>query len=581
MPNYKKKYNLKKNFKKRPKRRTFKRCAKITNVEKTEKNLEKLDLDINRDSNEFFTKNATYDQHYDAQVLNREKYLATIIAFKDYSIEILPNAKARTLAAAFARHDTELIDYLLEENKQFGFSDVLKAITILDSQREKRSIEKKIERIQKTGAVIKPKKMAEFKKNLNNLELLRPKNGSFSGAMANKLRKWVRKFDAKELEFFAICLPTDPWKKLANICHLNPSKDFPNAPWFLPFCYGNKLPEDSKVERCRNMTADNVNELIKEFDLPFRMVSHLKKYLNAESKKCLAEKQEKLDSILWYYEDLNCPEVDDIIKARLEKGEKVELGYGKLMERLLLFKSYRQIVTESKISILSLLIPIAEKNLKNFRSTVASPVAVLGDASSSMNVAIRTATIISSLLATICDAKLTFFNYENFASESEPKNISDVLDVAFKTEASGSTAPAASLVPYFNKKEIIKTFIIVTDEEENTYASTSDGKTWRFFELFMEYRKTIYPASLIFVSFLGHQHSQGQMYSDFVRENVPDVLQFKFSRSRPDLTKLDSILGTICSRSSQSFSGHVEKIESNLRTNGLSKYFENMTIQKQ
>jgi len=35
------------------------------------------------------------------------------------------------------------------------------------------------------------------------------------------------------------------------------------------------------------------------------------------------------------------------------------------------------------------------------------------------------------------------------------------------TEAGGGTTPAASLWPFYEKKEIVKTFIIVTDEEEN------------------------------------------------------------------------------------------------------------------
>lgn len=565
----------------------FKRTQRSVRNNRQKKNSDKtkettnviLDLDIDKDSTEFFSKNATFDQHFDAQCSNRDKYLATMIAFEDYSIDLLPNARSRALAAAFARHDNELVGYFLDDNKRFGFTDVLKAVNILDSQRQKRAIEKKIERITKTGAVIKPKKMTEIKKNIHNLDVQKPKIGSFSGALAKKLKRWVRKFDAKELEFFAICLPTEPWKKLADLCHFNPEKDFPNAPWFLPFCFGQDPPEGSKVHKCRNMNSENVNQLIAEFDLPYRLVKDFKNSLNNESKKALAQKQEKLDSILWYYEDLHCPEVDDIIRARLEKGEKVELGYGKLMERLLLFKDYNaKKLTSQSNSLFSLLIPIAQENLKNFRSTLASPVAVLGDASSSMNVAIRTSTIISSLLATICEAKLSFFNHENFKSTLEPKDIKDVLQVAYDTKASGSTSPAASLVPYYDKNEVIKTFIIVTDEEENTNAKTKDGRSWRFFELFMEYRKNVYPASLIFVSFLNQQHSEGQMYRDFLKEKVPDIMQFKFSRSRPDLTKLDSILGSICSKSSRSFAGHLENIESNLRLNGLTKFIKEMDL---
>ena len=83
----------------------------------------------------------------------------------------------------------------------------------------------------------------------------------------------------------------------------------------------------------------------------------------------------------------------------------------------------------------------------------------------------------------------------------------------------------------------------------------------------MEYRRLVYPAALIFVSFLHSQHEQGQMYKMFVRENVPDVQQFKFDRARPDLTKLDSILGTLCSKSSRTFTGHIEQLEADLKQN--------------
>lgn len=43
-----------------------------------------------------------------------------------------------------------------------------------------------------------------------------------------------------------------------------------------------------------------------------------------------------------------------------------------------------------------------------------------------------------------------------------------VLKLAVTTRADGGTAPAASLWPFYERKEVVKTFIIVTDEEENT-----------------------------------------------------------------------------------------------------------------
>ena len=42
-----------------------------------------------------------------------------------------------------------------------------------------------------------------------------------------------------------------------------------------------------------------------------------------------------------------------------------------------------------------------------------------------------------------------------------------VLELAVSIEADAATAPAAALYPFYEKKEVVKTFIIVTDEEEN------------------------------------------------------------------------------------------------------------------
>ena len=43
------------------------------------------------------------------------------------------------------------------------------------------------------------------------------------------------------------------------------------------------------------------------------------------------------------------------------------------------------------------------------------------------------------------------------------------------TYAQGGTSPAASLWPFYQRKEVVKTFIMVTDEEEN---GNSNGFRW-------------------------------------------------------------------------------------------------------
>ena len=41
------------------------------------------------------------------------------------------------------------------------------------------------------------------------------------------------------------------------------------------------------------------------------------------------------------------------------------------------------------------------------------------------------------------------------------------MSLSTMIEANKSTIPAASLYPYYEKKEVVKTFFIVTDEGEN------------------------------------------------------------------------------------------------------------------
>lgn len=97
----------------------------------------------------------------------------------------------------------------------------------------------------------------------------------------------------------------------------------------------------------------------------------------------------------------------------------------------------------------------------------------------------------------------------------------------------------------------------------------------------MEYRKNIFPASLIFISFLRDQHHNGQMYNDFKKANIPDVMQFKFSSTRPDLSKLDSILGMISSKTSTNFDGYIEQIETELKTKNINENLSDLKVKEE
>jgi len=244
-------------------------------------------------------------------------------------------------------------------------------------------------------------------------------------------------------------------------------------------------------------------------------------------------------------------------------------GYGRGSARNTASNTPNEPKHPDKAKFYSDLLPTAQAQLEKIKLPLESPVAVIGDASGSMEVAIRTATILSSLLTAICSAKLNFFHDTVFEPAFIPKTIEDVLTLALVTQTAGSTANAAGLVPYYDAKEVIKTFVMVTDEEENANGKLADGTTTRFFELFMKYRAEVYPAKLVFVSFLSHQHAQGQMYTQFKNANVPDVLQFKFNRERPDLTKIDNLLGLLSTGSSTSFDTNLEPLQAEFEQNGI------------
>ncbi|CAF0885028.1 unnamed protein product [Adineta steineri] len=550
-----------------------------------------VDLDINGDPKPFFVNaNVTLDQHIQAQTTNLSRYLAALFSLDTNSVEIGQKAKACALAAAWCRHDHKLANNLLRHRRLFTLTEVLKAVTMLDAARQIRVYEKKLKRLELSKTKPKATKLGKIKNNIDNLNKLKPSNGSASGAVARHIQRWTRTLTKQELEYFALHMPTEPWKKLADIVHFNPTKDFPALPWFLPFCFGTPAPSETMVARCRDLTNENVNDLLKEFAIPYSHLKQFKEQLNESSKAKIAAKEDKLDTILWYYEDLQCEPVDDIIVERLRNGEQITLPYGKLMERLLLCRLLREGQSTTggrygrraaqttpsatpahpeKAKFYSDLLPTAQAQLEKIKLPLESPVAVIGDASGSMEVAIRTATILSSLLTAICSAKLNFFNDKVFQPSFIPKTLEDVLSLAIITKADGSTANAAGLVPYYDAKEVIKTFVMVTDEEENADGKTADGFSGRFFELFMKYREQIYPAKLVFISFLSHQHAEGQMYSQFKNANVPDVLQFKFNRERPDLTKIDNLIGLLSTGSSASFDNNLEPLQAEFQADDV------------
>ncbi|XP_078618031.1 uncharacterized protein LOC144885788 [Branchiostoma floridae x Branchiostoma japonicum] len=521
-----------------------------------------------------FTGTHSFQQHHAAQEKDRIRYAAVMAVLEKNGVEVPQGSRIRALAAAWARHDHTLANTFLQDSSKFGLVEILKALTLMDSGRKVRECEKKLKRLELQPGKTKKKAMGKVKSNRDNFNAIKPPLGSMSGALARHIRRWVSRLTADQLEFYALFFPPEPWKRLADLCHLNPKKDF-KLPWFLPYCFGGEAPAGSMVRNCGHLTKENVNELVMTFDIPYAHIKPHKDCLTEEAKARIAQYTMDLDTLLWNYEDLACPAADKVIHDLLTSGSKVNLPYGKLMERLLTLKMMRKDSpryqgnqaaedgVQEKASFFDLLIPMADKRLHEISVALEPPVVVIGDASSSMGVAIRTSTIIASLLTALTSAKLVFFNGSNFEPHVLPETIPQVLDVATTVQASGCTAPAASLQPFYDRKEVVKTFIIVTDEEENT---PSRGG-YRFAPLFKKYSEEVYPAKMVFVSFLRGQHAEGQMVNELKNQGL-DPLQFKLDSSRPDLTKLDNLLGLL-SMESKSFDEEVTEMEEVLTQQGL------------
>ena len=307
--------------------------------------------------------------------------------------------------------------------------------------------------------------------------------------------------------------------------------------------------------------------------------------------------------------------VDAAIEQRLRSGDELAGGhrkaenFGKLMERLLTFRKLNKVGAcaatwrrgfllgegehRSRCAFWPLLMPVAEALLEELKAkrlefvsagdgvrslqalaaeavaesgaaeavpeavALSVPtdaglrVAVLGDASSSMQTAIDSATIVGAMFSSIFEADLVFFSGHAFKSERHPTpaTAEEVLAVTEEVRAGGTTSPAAALAHFAEKKQEVDLFIVVTDEEENTPAGggwqrdcpTSEGG---FAATFERYRRDVHPSSrVLFVSFLANE-TKGVMVEALKGRGI-DAPQLRFDPRRPDLSKFNGMLDEV------------------------------------
>ncbi|CAG8473225.1 17505_t:CDS:2 [Acaulospora colombiana] len=488
--------------------------------------------------------NSSAQQHIDAiNEYGAKIYQTAVKILDDLNISLSTAVKARVIVALWATKNYDIVDELLPKMLP---ADVFKTCQILDAPRKARQLQKKLDMWENKNFNVRTGKKSRIKSEINNYrqEL---HSASLTSSFQRRIKRWASSFSQNRLDFFLLNFPKEPWKELADLAHLKAS-DF-QAQYFLPMIYGGDPPVDSPIYTFMNVTTENLEKVLFDYPQFSEYYSYIRQKSNDsgdfvlnDAHKAILARTAPLEDVLWYYEELACDATDQAIVARLDENEPLvsihgRSNYSKLMERILTFRQLR-----TPFSNHNQLITYAEEKLKSIEVPGGDQhtVAVFGDCSGSMEVAVKVATIIGSLLSVCLKADLTFFNTVVVEPPNVPRNASDVLTVAATIRASGGTAPAATLYPYYENKKHCDVFIVVTDEEENTRFSGH-----LFAELFKKYREEIVSHAQVFlVSFL-KGNNEGIMKKRLEDVGIANVRQFKLDGIRPDLTKFSELLGVL------------------------------------
>ncbi|MCJ7638010.1 MAG: hypothetical protein MUO21_11015, partial [Nitrososphaeraceae archaeon] len=426
----------------------------------------------------------TIKDHIHLQTTNYNEYIANLfLLFNEYNIEFTILKLAKILVAALVRGDHEFAEYLMH-NQRYDLPVILKTCEILDSRRLCKQMEAK------TIKIKDPKKLSKHKSIIANLKALNKGTNeyktdsssesheetkeetkeeikeeikdeinewSLSKSKINFIKKhWVNQLSKDRLEYMALLYPIKHWKQLIDIFHLKPN-DFLLS-WFTCYIFTKEFPEGSIIDICNKITPENIKETLINHKFPYDFLRlKYKDLLTPEIMKAVLSYTE-LNCLIRHWDKFNTEDNTQQVIKRINNDEVINMPYGELMKRIQMFRE-----KGDSPSLVGRLLEIAETKLCGYKLDIDQPVVVLGDASGSMDVAVKTSSIITSILVKVCNAKMHLFRDKDEFIEHPPTNVSEVLDSMKKFKAYGCTAPCASLYPYYKNKEVVKTFILVTD----------------------------------------------------------------------------------------------------------------------
>eukprot|EP01083_Nonionella_stella_P226394 804050_1 len=505
---------------------------------------------------------------------NTKTYLDKIeifIEFKVFSLLSTSN-KAKILAALLITNQKDAVHKLLyyprdDQRKlnlqRYSVGEMAKVIQLLDAPRLARQYIKKLQQLEKPNKKnkVSKQKLTKLRTKVYNLQKDGDSThcGSLSGNKQKFFIEWINAIDANVLSFFLVSFPKTNWRIILDLVHSNP-RQF-KLPFFQRVIFSKNAQEDEKwidkeslVHAAKQLNASNIVQSLGNHEYLCECYSFIRKKVPSlpDQGKIILAQNAPLPDVLWWYDEFKLSEVsgndskiENIICKRLETEKDIfsddsnKSAYGKLMERLLKF-------LEEKQRFAPLLIYHIEQRLwsipriSNIDRYHEYRVAIFGDASSSMEVAIKTASILSSLMSYALSSDLLFFNAEPFDPPFIPRDVNEVIDVVNKTKAYGTTSMASALYPYYMQKIKVDLFICVSDEDENR-----KYKGYYFAELFNLYKATINEECKLFlVSFL-KQNDRGKLFERCNKYDIisRDVKQIRLHPTNPDTSKFDALLG--------------------------------------
>lgn len=154
-----------------------------------------------------FVAESSLAEHVDFATKSGPIYVATALTLLRQGIELAKGGRPKFLATCWSKQWYKIVDKILTEYKiQFSLVEVLRGLELLDAKRRVRALQKRVARLEKQGTA-KRTKLNTLKAQENDLsrEMLLEKG--VSGALAKRIKQWVRTIPAQDLEYFALHMP--------------------------------------------------------------------------------------------------------------------------------------------------------------------------------------------------------------------------------------------------------------------------------------------------------------------------------------------------------------------------------------